>query len=129
MDRQHNGQTKQERQTTNYKTLHRKLKIEQHEPHKNRGEPRCPGRVSLSCSTCGTHRLTRATHPVISQEWRMDRFIITCTFTDPAIVLSMSMSFILVLVCGLVERKWNGAGFLSFDYIFVLPLEIQLSIV
>jgi len=31
-DRQHNGQTKKE-QTMIYKTIHRKLKIEQHEPH------------------------------------------------------------------------------------------------
>ena len=34
-DRQHNGQKKKEKgtgQTTIYKTLHRKLKIEQHEP-------------------------------------------------------------------------------------------------
>ena len=33
-DRQHNGQRKRTKeQTTIYKTLHRKLKIEQHEPH------------------------------------------------------------------------------------------------
>jgi len=34
-NRQHNGQKKEKtkKQTTIYKTLHRKLKIEQHEPH------------------------------------------------------------------------------------------------
>jgi hypothetical protein len=33
-DRQHNGQQEKEIRTkTAYKTLHRKLKIEQHEPH------------------------------------------------------------------------------------------------
>jgi hypothetical protein len=32
------------------KALPRKLMIEQHEPHKNRGELRCPGRVINSCS-------------------------------------------------------------------------------
>jgi hypothetical protein len=33
-DRQHNGQKKKyKRQTTVYKTLHIKLKIEKHEPH------------------------------------------------------------------------------------------------
>jgi hypothetical protein len=34
-DRQHNDK---KRQRTIYKTLHRKLKIEQHEPHLNPGE-------------------------------------------------------------------------------------------
>ena len=32
-DRQHNGQKMTKGQTTIYKALHRKLKIEQHEPH------------------------------------------------------------------------------------------------
>jgi hypothetical protein len=32
-ERQYNGQKKGTRQTMIYKTLHRKLKIEQHEPH------------------------------------------------------------------------------------------------
>ena len=35
-DKQHNGQNKSTKgQTTTYKTLHSKLKIEQHEPHDN----------------------------------------------------------------------------------------------
>jgi hypothetical protein len=39
-------------QTTIYKTLHRKLKIEQHEHEQNtEGELRWPGTVSSSCST------------------------------------------------------------------------------
>jgi hypothetical protein len=37
------------RQVMIYKTLHRKLKIEQHEPHKT------GVRVSSSCATGGTH--------------------------------------------------------------------------
>ena len=36
-DRQYNGQQK-EGQAMMYKTLQRKLKIEQHEPHKEQGE-------------------------------------------------------------------------------------------
>jgi len=36
-NRQYNGQTKN-RQTTIYKTLHRKLKTEQHQPHLNEYE-------------------------------------------------------------------------------------------
>ena len=35
-DRQHNGQQKKG-QTAIYKTLHRKLNIDQHEPHNKRG--------------------------------------------------------------------------------------------
>jgi len=41
-----------------YETLHRKLKIEQHEPRKTKykrktgGEPRCPEIVNNSYSTC-----------------------------------------------------------------------------
>jgi len=42
-------------QTSIYKTLHRKLKIEQHETW---GGLRCSGKVSSSCSTCGTCRVT-----------------------------------------------------------------------
>jgi hypothetical protein len=38
-------------QTLIYKILHRKLNIEQHEPHnKNMGEHRCSGKVCSSCS-------------------------------------------------------------------------------
>ena len=36
-DRQHHGQKKTKRQTKIYKTKHRKLKIEQHDPHKRTG--------------------------------------------------------------------------------------------
>ena len=51
-------------------TLHRKLKIEQHEPHKNRGELMCSGRVINSCSTGCTHRITdkRQKHNLI---WKL----------------------------------------------------------
>jgi len=38
-------------QTTIYKTLHRKLKIEQHEPHLKPGKIMCSGRLSRFCST------------------------------------------------------------------------------
>lgn len=34
---QHHGRTKQTRLSTIYKTLHRKLKFEQNQPHKKRG--------------------------------------------------------------------------------------------
>ena len=51
-------------QTTFYKTLHIKLKIDQQEPHSNIGERRCSGRVGSSCSTSVTNRvnLQNTTH-------------------------------------------------------------------
>jgi len=45
-------------QTTLYKTLHKKQKIEQHEPTNTGGKLRYSGRVSSSCSTRGTRRVT-----------------------------------------------------------------------
>jgi len=50
---------KRKGQTMIYKTKHRKLKIELHESHRNTGgELRCFGRISSSCSTHGTCRVT-----------------------------------------------------------------------
>ena len=50
------GQTMIHKQT---KTLHRRLKIEQHEPPLKIGsECRCSGSVSSSCSTCDIRRST-----------------------------------------------------------------------
>ena len=47
-------------QTMILRTPHRKLKIEQ---HKTGSELRCSGRVSSSCSNCGTPRVTLVTNP------------------------------------------------------------------
>ena len=69
-----------------YKTLHRKIKIEQHEhePDWNRGELRCSGRVSSSCSTSSTLCVTVVTNPVINHEWGQDdRIVITTNWTYP----------------------------------------------
>ena len=45
-----------------YKTLYRKLKIEQHKLNKKTdGELRCSGRVGSSYSTCGTRHVTLVT--------------------------------------------------------------------
>ena len=45
-----------------YKTLHRKLKIKQHEPEYKQGMNYV--RISSSCSTSGTHRVTLVTNLV-----------------------------------------------------------------
>ena len=54
---QHNTQKKKRTkgQTTIYKTLHRKLKIDQHELTTNWIEIRFSGRISSSCSICVWH--------------------------------------------------------------------------
>ena len=49
-------------QATIYKTLHRKQKIEQHEPSKTRDELMCSGRAGSSCSTRGSHVITIVTN-------------------------------------------------------------------
>jgi hypothetical protein len=63
MYRQNNDQKKKDKsQTTIYKTLHRKLKSSNTNPIKNRGELRCSRRVSSSCSTSDTRRVTDKRH-------------------------------------------------------------------
>ena len=53
-----------------YKTLHIKLKIEQHEPSKNSGrdELRC-SEICDSCSFCENHRVNHATHHENKEVW------------------------------------------------------------
>ena len=62
------AKNEKDKQTTVHTTQHRKLKNKQHEPHqKTRGDLRCSGRLSRSCSTCGTCRVAYViTNPVNS---------------------------------------------------------------
>jgi hypothetical protein len=55
-------------QTMIYRTLHRKLKTEQHETHKHRSEIGYSGRVSSSCFNSGTRRVTLVTKLEINHE-------------------------------------------------------------
>ena len=60
------------------KTIHRKLKIKQHETHqKPGGELGYSGRVNSSCSTSGTCHVTFVTNPVIGHEWGKALIVIT----------------------------------------------------
>jgi hypothetical protein len=52
-------------------------------PLKTRGELRCSGRVSSSCSTRGTHRVHLITSPGISHEWGKDWEVFTTSGTYP----------------------------------------------
>jgi hypothetical protein len=67
--------------TMKYKTQHRKLKSEQHEPNYNRSGLRCSGKVNSSCSTSDTRHITIVTYPVIIHEWGKDRIAITANRT------------------------------------------------
>ena len=57
-DSTHNGRKRTKGQTSISKTLHRKLKIKQHEFIKTGGELMGSGRVTSFCSTSGTRRVT-----------------------------------------------------------------------
>jgi hypothetical protein len=52
-------------------------------PTKNRGERRCSGRVSSSCSTSDTRRVNLVINPVISHERGKDREVLTTSGTYP----------------------------------------------
>jgi len=56
------------RQTTIHKALLIKLKSSNTNPTKKGSELKCSGRLSSSCPTSGTRRVTLVTKPVITHE-------------------------------------------------------------
>ena len=77
-DRQTTRWRKEEGQTTINKTLHRKLTDRAtRTPLKTGYELICSWKASGSCSTSDTHRVTLATNPMISHEWRRNREVFT----------------------------------------------------
>jgi hypothetical protein len=74
-NRQHNGQKKKgNQQTTIFKHYTYYTRSSSTNPTKIGGEIKCSGRISNSCSTCGTRRVTLVTNPVISHEWGKNRY-------------------------------------------------------
>ena len=60
-----------------YKTLHRKLNIEQHKPHSKRGgELRCSGWVRNFCFTCGASRVNLITNHVMVQTVKLSKCLL-----------------------------------------------------
>ena len=53
---------------TNIDQQNTKYKTKDRETRKIGDDLKYPGRVSRSCSTCGTHRITLATNPMIIHE-------------------------------------------------------------
>jgi len=67
-----------------YKTVHRKLNIEQHEPNYKTWEKlTCFGRESSSRSTCVTRCVSLVTNPDVSHDGGKDRIVITIQRTCP----------------------------------------------
>ena len=48
--------------------IHKTLQIEQHESNENWDQPMCSARASSSFSTCGSHRVTLVSIPVLIHE-------------------------------------------------------------
>ena len=67
----------------NLQKLHRKQKIEQHEPHYNRGWTQVSRMVSSSCGTIDTRYITLVTKSVISHEWGNGREVLATRRTYP----------------------------------------------
>jgi hypothetical protein len=71
-----------------YKTLHRKLKIEQdtyththtHTHTKTEDELRCSERAGRFCSTSGASHVTLITNWLINREWGKDYIVFVCFF-------------------------------------------------
>ena len=76
VNRRRSDNTKEKEQTAIYKTLRRKVMIEQHEPDQKLGWTHCFGRVSSSCSTTGTRCVTFIINLVIGHEWGKDQIVI-----------------------------------------------------
>ena len=72
-------------QTMIYKTLHRQQKVEQLKSTKTGGELMCCGRISSSCSTSGTRRVTLVTNTMTSHRRGKNREVFTTsgTYTWP----------------------------------------------
>ena len=65
-DRKYHGPKKRDKKTNN--DLHTTKDKATRTSLKSVGERRCSGRISSSCSTCGTCRVTLVTNPVIIHE-------------------------------------------------------------
>ena len=69
MTKERETRTNNNLQNTTQKTKDRATQT----PLETEGELRCSGRVSSSCSTSGSHRVTIVSNSIKSHEWRKDR--------------------------------------------------------
>lgn len=69
----YNDQEKKDKHTMSNQILHRKLKIGHINPTKNGGHLKCSGKLSVSCSTCGSSHVTYGKNLVINHKREEDR--------------------------------------------------------
>jgi hypothetical protein len=89
-NKQRNGQKKKiqkDKQRSAKQTYQAKDRIIR-TPLKTGSELRCSGRVSSSCSTCGTRRVYLVTHPVIGHQWGRDREVLTTSGVYPWLIVT-----------------------------------------
>jgi hypothetical protein len=77
----------------------------------------CSEWVSSSCSTSDTHRVTLATHPVISHKWGKDGILITTNGT-------YSWSFV-TQIC---RNGFNHVNYHNSNFLHVFPTNINIQI-
>ena len=100
-------------QTMIYKTLHKKLKIKLHEPHKKPGrELGCSGRVSSSCFTSATHRITLVSNIYMrnSNKYKLKK--------------SLSIVKCMLLCWVNIEQHKYGMTFFLFIFIWISYVDI-----
>jgi hypothetical protein len=78
---------------------------------------RCTGRVSSSCSICGTCHVTLVTNPVISHERGKDRIVITTSGT-------YLWSFVTQILCN--GKSSHGDSWSNIPEL-VVPIRISLT--
>ena len=97
-----------------YKTLHKKLKIKLHEPHKKPGrELGCSGRVGSSCFTSGTHRITLVPNIYMrnSNKYKLKK--------------SLSIVKCMLLYWVNIEQHKYGMTFFLFIFIWISYVDIR----
>jgi len=86
-------------------------------PTKKRGELRCSGRVSSSCSTSDTCRVNLVTNPVISHEWGKDWEVLGFFFVSVNVV----QYFVILFFVGFMFH-WSCFSLPSLWYLFYSSL-------
>ena len=107
-DRQYNGQKKKDKWTMIYITLHRNIKIEQHEPIQNRTWTLVlRGRLNSSRSTCCNHRVTSCCKPG-DESWmlRIHQMLLKTIQPSHYNLISWRLVSAIVITWPLLDTTW-----------------------
>ena len=113
---------KEKGQTTIYKTLQIKYRSSNTNSTKTGGEIRCSGRVSSSCFTCDTCRVTIVTNPGISNEWEKEREVLTTSGSNQSLKAHMNIP-----MYNFHRRNWLHKLTFSYDVKFKYYILRRLS--